>query len=186
MPRIAAPMLIGVCLAGDGPPDGEAVLLRHCKITYERTTTIAAFVLVQAGGRVQDCYVRPGDRVKAGRVLARLHDRDAVIELERLRVVSQSDIDVRLGESKLAVAQARLRRAEALHAQRLVSLEDLQVIRLDAQAAGLEAEQARRRRHVDQLLTRRMQVEVRSRELVASSCSRTSASRASATSRCCG
>ncbi len=166
MPWIVTPLLLGLTFAGDKPATGEIVLLKHCEVAYERTTTLGAFVILQAGGRVQDCYVQPGDRVNKGQVLARLHDRDAVVELERLRNVSESDIDVRLGEAKHAVALAKLKRAESLLAKALVSVEEVQLDRLDVKTAALEIEQARRRRCSDALSTRRMEAEVRSREIV--------------------
>ncbi|MDB5351966.1 MAG: czcB 4 [Planctomycetota bacterium] len=167
MPWIAARLLIGLSIGGDEPPFAEVVLLRHCETTYDRTTTLGAFVLVQAGGRIQDCYVRPGDRVRAAQVLARLHDRDAVVELERLQAVAESDIDVRLGEAKLAVAQAKLKRSESLQQRNLLSPAELQLAHLEVKSVVLEIELARRMRRNAELARRKMEAEVRSREIAA-------------------
>jgi multidrug efflux pump subunit AcrA (membrane-fusion protein) len=141
---LAFPLLTSLTLAGDGPPPSRVVVLKNCEVEYDRVTTIGAFVLVQAGGRVQDMYVRPGDRVKAGQVLGRLHDRDAVVELQRYKHEAEDDVDIRLGEAKLA----------------------LQYHQLETQAAELEIEAGKHRRRSAELIARRMEAEVRSREFV--------------------
>lgn len=151
---------------GTAPPARKIVTLKGCEIGYERTTTLGAFVLVEAGGRVQDCYVRPGDRVKAGQVLGRLHDRNAVVELARLRVEYESDIDVRLGTARVALAKAKVLRSENLYQQHLISREDLDLHRLELKTYELETEQALQRRQTAGLLVKRMEAEVASREFV--------------------
>jgi RND family efflux transporter MFP subunit len=163
---LALPLLTSLTLAGDQPSPGKVVVLKNCEVEYDRVTTIGAFVLVQAGGRVQDMYVRPGDRVKAGQVLGRLHDRDAVVELERYRFEAQDDVDIRLGEAKLALATAKLKRSESLLARNSQSVEALQYHQLDTRAAELEIVAGQHRRKSAELIARRMEAEVRSREFV--------------------
>jgi len=164
---VACHLLTGVALAGgDPPPQTKIVTLKSCEISYDRVTTIGAFVLVQAGGRVQDCYVRPGDRVKAGQVLGRLHDRDAIIELKRLRQDAANDVDLRLGQAKLELASAKLKRCESLYQRSLLSSQDFEVVQLEAKSARLEIDQAAHRLRQSNLLAERMDAEVRSREFI--------------------
>jgi RND family efflux transporter MFP subunit len=163
---LAFPLLTSLTLAGDGPSPSRVVVLKNCEVEYDRVTTIGAFVLVQAGGRVQDMYVRPGDRVKAGQILGRLHDRDAVVELQRYKHEAEDDVDIRLGTAKLAVAKAKLKRSESLLARNTQSIEALQYHQLETQAAELEIEAGKHRRRSAELIARRMEAEVRSREFV--------------------
>ena len=71
-------------------------------------------------GLIQECLVRPGDRVKAGQVLGRLFNKDVLAEIEvRATALESSEIAIHQREATLEVARAKLRRAEALFSRGL-------------------------------------------------------------------
>src|SRR4051794_17987790 len=82
--------IIGLLLAGPAAAPAEAakpaapeptpgiIAIRHCTIEYEHSSSVGTSLL----GILQDCLVRPGDRVKAGQVLGRLQDQEAQAELD--------------------------------------------------------------------------------------------------------
>ena len=51
------------------------ILLQKCSIAYDRATPVGSNYNV---GLIQECLVRPGDRVKAGQVLGRLFNKDVL------------------------------------------------------------------------------------------------------------
>jgi len=77
---LIAPALIGVrAVAGDGAPSPPVViLLQKCTIEYSRSTLVGS----NQAGLLQECLVRPGERVKGGQVLGRLFNKDVLAELE--------------------------------------------------------------------------------------------------------
>jgi RND family efflux transporter MFP subunit len=152
---------------GDEPPKVERIVVEHCSTVYDRTTTLGAFVLTQSGARVEELRVRPGERVKAGQVLGRLHDADALADLRRLTIESESDIELRLAESRHTVAASRLQRALRLESRGLTSQEELDLLRLEVRNQELQVEQARLHHESAELARRRMEVEVQSRLIVA-------------------
>lgn len=144
----------------------DVIELRHCAIEYERDSTLGAFVLIQAGGRIQESYVRPGDRVKAGQVIGRIHDKDAKAEVEFRRAQAESDIEVRVCEAKYALSLTKLKRAEVLYQRGVITPEELQLQQVEAKAAELDVEQARRNRTMAEYQRRRAEAELHTREFV--------------------
>lgn len=152
--------------AGAGPPAGEMIVLEKCLIEHERSTTLGAFVLIQAGGRIQDSYVRLGSRVKAGQVLGRLHDRDARAEWERLTHEIEDNTEIPLCEARLAQTLAKVNRSRKLHERKMYSNENLEIEELDARTAALDLAQAKHHRRQNELTRARVEAEIKSREFV--------------------
>ena len=110
---LLAPILLGAAAIADETTSPSAViLLQKCSIEYDRATPVGANSNV---GLIQECLVRPGDRVKAGQVLGRLFNKDVLAEMEvRATALESSEIAIHQREATLEVARAKLRRAEAL------------------------------------------------------------------------
>lgn len=87
-----------------------------------------------AEGRITRVHVLPGDMVRRGQVLVRIHSHemmDARAKLAQARILRQQ------AEADLALATSQADRAERLHAARALALADLErarTMRLDAQA----------------------------------------------------
>src|SRR5208337_4390857 len=119
----------------------DVVLLQKCSIEYDRATPVGANYNV---GLIQECLVRPGDRVKAGQVLGRLFNKDVLAEIEvRATALESSEIAIHQREATLEVARAKLRRAEALFSRRIaLSAQDFQIQQLEVKNAELELKAA--------------------------------------------
>jgi RND family efflux transporter MFP subunit len=101
-----------------------------------RQSTVAA----QVPGNVLQLLVKPGDRVAAGQVIARIDDRDAQAALAR------SDAAVAQVEAELRNARSQLDRSRDLRAQQFVSQAALDAAETQFKAAeaGLRQVQAAR------------------------------------------
>jgi RND family efflux transporter MFP subunit len=95
---------------------------------------------------LQECNVRPGDRVKAGQVLGRLQDGEVRAEAALREAEASSDVDVRLAESRSALASAKLQRTASLLRRNASSQEEYLQHKQEAATAALEIELARHRR----------------------------------------
>ena len=129
--------------SAQGPPvkkgADDLVVLRRCEVEYERSTSIGA----PLGSVVQDCLVKPGDRVKAGQALGRVFDRDAQAELDLKRAAADSDVEIRLAEEKRRHAEATLQRADDLSKRGVVSAEEIDGHRSAAKTTAIDLENAR-------------------------------------------
>ncbi len=85
------------------------------------------------GGRLKAVYVRGGDQVKAGQVLAELHTEDAAFQAEQARI--------RFEKAKLALADAQYR-AQFSRSQQVEN--DLKSRTLELESARLEHEKWQR------------------------------------------
>ena len=123
------------------PSPSAVILLQKCSIEYDRATPVGANSNV---GLIQECLVRPGDRVKAGQVLGRLFNKDVLAEMEvRATALESSEIAIHQREATLEVARAKLRRAEALFSRRIaLSAQDFQIQQLEVKNAELELKAA--------------------------------------------
>lgn len=101
-----------------------------------RQSTVAA----QVPGNVLQLLVKPGDRIAAGQVIARIDDRDAQAALAR------SDAAVAQVEAELRNARSQLDRSRDLRAQQFVSQAALDAAETQFKAAeaGLRQVQAAR------------------------------------------
>jgi HlyD family secretion protein len=147
------------------PPRGGAVplVLSHCTTDYARSTLLGAVL----PGVLQDCLVRPGDRVKAGQVLGRIQDREARAEMELRRAQAESDVDIRLKEAKHERTQIRLKASESLHKRNMMSYDMYTLDRLDETIARLDVENAKLNRRLAQLQLEQSKATVGVREIVA-------------------
>ena len=104
---LIAPALIGVrAIAGQGAPaPPEVISLQKCTIEYSRSTLVGS----NQTGLIQECLVRPGDRVKGGQVLGRFFNQDALAELESRTVALEgSETAIHQGEATLEVERTKL------------------------------------------------------------------------------
>jgi multidrug efflux pump subunit AcrA (membrane-fusion protein) len=99
----------------------------------------------------QDCYVRLGDKVKAGQVLGRMRDWDIQADIQRLEAAASSDVEIRLNEAKYAQGLVKLKAAEGLRKRNAISALEHEISRLDAETARLWVEDAKFRRRMAQL-----------------------------------
>jgi hypothetical protein len=110
------------------PPGNEnrrdVVVLRHCDLDYEQSTLVSGHSGTGMALPLQDSLVRLGDHVNAGQVIGRIFDRDLQVQVALRRAESESDIDVRLAESKRNESALKLKRIEKLrrNAQPYVSV----------------------------------------------------------------
>jgi RND family efflux transporter MFP subunit len=160
---IVALAVPALCRAADPATEvGGPIVLSRCTVEFERTTMLGA----AQSGLVHEVLVRPGDQVKAGQVLGRLFDVELRAELDLRRAEAASDTDVRLGEARLAQALSKLKASEALGKRNLISAEELNLHKLDAQTAEIEIEAARHRRRIAALASRQVEAMIVSREFV--------------------
>src|SRR5271157_4544723 len=139
---LLASILVGAASIADEPEhQSDVVLLQKCSIEYDRATPVGSNSNV---GLIQECLVRPGDRVKAGQVLGRLFNKDVLAEIEvRATALESSEIAIHQREANLEVASAKLRRAEALFSRRVaLSAQDFQIQQLEVKNADLELKAA--------------------------------------------
>src|SRR5271157_1251211 len=166
---LIAPALIGVrALAGDGVPSPtEVILLQRCTIEYERSTRVGANPNTTMGF-LQDCLVRQGERVKAGQVLGRLFNKDALANLQALTVAIEiSETNIHQMEATLAVERAKLKRDEKLFSQnRAVSVEALQIQQLAVRTAELNLQAAIQNRRMAESQMNQGKALVDSRDVV--------------------
>jgi RND family efflux transporter MFP subunit len=139
-----------------------AIVIRHCTLEYEHASSVAAPHL----GVLQECLVRPGDRVKAGQVLGRIQDQDVRAELELRSAEAKSDVSVRLSQARYDHEVAKLKASTALRTRNFTSEEQYQVYKLAADSAALDLEEARHRYGLAQIQKRQADVAVRLREIV--------------------
>jgi len=159
---LTASALIGVrAVAGDGAPSPpEVIPLQKCTIEYSRSTLVGS----NQAGLLQECLVRPGERVKGGQVLGRLFNKDVLAELEsRTVALENSQTTIHQGEATLEVESTRLRRAGALYNRNALSPQDYQLQQLAMKTAelGLQAAIQSRRMAEAQLHTAKAMVAAR-------------------------
>ncbi len=139
--RLLASVILGATAIADEATSPTAIiLLQKCSIEYDRATPVGSNSNV---GLIQECLVRPGDRVKAGQVLGRLFNKDVLAEMElRATALESSEITIHQHEATLEVARAKLRRAEALISRNALSTQDFQIQQLEVKNADLELKAA--------------------------------------------
>ena len=162
---LIAPALIGVrAIAGQGAPaPPEVISLQKCTIEYSRSTLVGS----NQTGLIQECLVRPGDRVKGGQVLGRFFNQDALAELESRTVALEgSETAIHQGEATLEVERTKLRRVEALYNRKAVSIQDLELQQLAVKTAELGLQAAIRGRRMAEAQLHAAKAMVAAREIV--------------------
>ena len=149
--------------AADPPPAPRGtIVLRRCVLEFERSTLLGSATT----GAIQEVLVKPGQAVKAGQVLGRLFDADLRAEVMQRTCEAENNIEIRLGEPKLAQARHRRKASDLLSKRNMISAEELEMHRLEAQSAELEVEAARHRRHLAELARDQVEAMLQCREFV--------------------
>src|SRR5512135_1764571 len=162
---LIAPALIGVrAIAGEGAPaPPEVIPLQKCTIEYLRSTLVGS----NQTGLIQECLVRPGDRVKGGQVLGRLFNQDVLAELESRAVALESSATtLHQGEATLEMERAKLRRDEALYNRNALSIQDLQLQQLAVKTVKLGLQAAIQSRRMAEAQLHMAKAMVAAREIV--------------------
>src|SRR5512135_1036154 len=162
---LIAPALIGVrAIAGEGAPaPPEIIPLQKCPIEYSRSTLVGS----NQTGLIQECLVRPGDRVKGGQVLGRLFNQDVLAELESRTVALEgSETAIHQGEATLEVERTKLRRAGVLYNRKAMSIQDLELQQLAVKTAELGLQAAIRDRRMAEAQLHAAKAMVAAREIV--------------------
>ena len=162
---LIAPALIGVrAIAGAGAPaPPEIIPLRKCTIEYSRSTLVGS----NQTGLIQECLVRPGERVKGGQVLGRLFNKDVLAELEsRTVALESSETAIHQREATLEVERTKLRRAGALYNRKALSIQDLQLQELAVKTAELGLQAAIQSRRMAEAQLHAAKAMVAAREIV--------------------
>jgi RND family efflux transporter MFP subunit len=151
--------------AGDGAPGPPDVIpLRMCTIDYERSTQVGSN---PNSGLIQECLVKTGDRVKAGQVLARLFNQDALAELACRKVaLESSQTSIRQREAARRLATAKLARADALFKRNVLSMQDLEIEQLEMKNAELDLLAATLARRMAESQVLQAQVLVAARDII--------------------
>lgn len=148
----------------DSPDATPTVIpLRGCMIEFDRSALLGA----TNPGVLQDCLVRPGDRVRAKQVLGRLADGDVRAELALKKAEAESDIEIRLSRAKHAQAIGKLKRSGELSKMKYLSPEELSLHRLEADTAALGIEEAEYHRRQAEVQRRQVEAALHAREFVA-------------------
>lgn len=143
------------------PRTGDVVFAR-CKFEYKHKTALSA----STSGVLQDCLVRAGDRVAAGQVLGHLQNSDVTTAMEVKAARSRSEIAIRLSEAKYAFLLGRLKSSEKLFTRGLLSADDYNSHKLEAESARIAIEADKFEKEMAGLEFRQAQAMVKSRELV--------------------
>jgi RND family efflux transporter MFP subunit len=162
---LTASALIGVrAIAGDGAPSPpEVIPLQKCTIEYLRSTLVGS----NQAGLLQECLVRPGDRVKDGQVLGRLFNKDVLAELEvRSVALENSETAIHQGEATLEVERTRLKRAGTLYNRNALSTQDFQLQQLAMKTAELGLQAAIQSRRMAEAQLHMAKAMVAEREIV--------------------
>src|SRR5271157_3021068 len=161
--KLIAPVILGAAAIADETISPSAViLLQKCSINYDRATPVSSNNV----GLIQECLVRPGDRVKAGQVLGRLFNKDVLAEMEvRATTLESSEIAIHQREAALEVSRAKLRRAEALISRNALSAQDFQIQQLEVKNADLELKAAIQGRRIAESQLQQSKALVAAREI---------------------
>src|SRR5512135_758858 len=163
---LAASALVGMqAIAEEGAPaPPEVIPLQKCTIEYSRSTPVGSNQM----GLIQECLVRPGDRVKGGQVLGRLFNKDVLAELESRTVAIESrETAVHQREAAFEVERTKLRRAGILYNRNVaVSMQELQLQQLAVKTAELELQAAIQSRRMAEAQLYAAKAMVAAREIV--------------------
>ena len=169
---IAFLTLAGLALGGDETgssqtgssrtsPRAAGILLKGCTLEYKKTSLLGA----NQPGVLEECYVAPGDKVKAGQVLGHLRDEEFRAELAARAAQAASDIAIRVAEARHKLAQSQLERTQKLINRNFASIEELNIQIQDEVVQRLSIEEARQNKRMAELQRKQMEATIRSREI---------------------
>lgn len=130
---------LGTALAAPPPPPPPAPKPMGCLIEPDRVADVGSQVV----GLVERLHVERGVRVAAGQPLVSLR---ADVERANARVAqtrSRVDADIRAAQASLDLAEQKVRRAEALMAEKFVSEQAVEQARGEAEVARQKLNQVR-------------------------------------------
>lgn len=112
-----------------------------------------AEVPAEEAGRLVEVVASEGRRVKAGAPLARIDDRDAVLEVSRAAITLEhaqeqaaNDVKLRLAQQSLKLADLELKKAEEANREldRVYSPSQIEKLKIEVEKARLEIELAQK------------------------------------------
>ena len=167
-------MLAGLSLASLGMVvAAEAVqgpVLERCLVSLVDEAKLSA----GEAGLLVEVVVKPGDRVTAGQVIARINDDQpqmaklrAKAEYDQAVAKAKSDVDVRYAQKAQAVSQKAYEKAEQSHKAVQGSVTDVERdrLRLEWEKSGLQIEQAQLERQLADLAAKVKEAEVETAEI---------------------
>lgn len=155
-------LVLAAQVDGAAAPRAEDVVFARCKIEYKHKTALSA----STSGILQDCLVQAGDRVTAGQVLGHLQNSDVTAAMDVKAARSKSEIAIQLSEAKYAFLLGRLKSSEKLFTRGLLSADDYNSHKLEAESARIAIEADKFEKGMAELEFRQAQALVKSRELV--------------------
>ncbi len=164
---IAFLTLAGLVLGGNETgssqnlPQATSILLKGCTLEYKKTSPLG----VNQMGVLEECYVAPGDKVKAGQVLGHLRDEEFRAELAARAAQAASDIAIRVAEARHKLAQSQLERTQKLINRNFASIEELNIQIQEEEVQRLSIEEARQNKRLAELQRKQTEATIRSREI---------------------
>jgi macrolide-specific efflux system membrane fusion protein len=140
-------ILVALLALGAGPLLAEEILVDSVVLNLIAEAKVPA----DEAGAMVELAVQPGARVQRGDLLARIDDRDVLLELERAKIALEhaqeqaaSDVKLRIAQKTLELTKAELKRAEDANRELkdVVSMTQMQKLKIDVERAELEVEQA--------------------------------------------
>lgn len=162
-----------VVVAAGGALAAEAAkgpVLERCLVSLVDEAKLSA----GEAGLLVEVAVKPGDRVTAGQVIARINDDQpqmaklrAKAEYDQAVAKAGSDVDVRYSQKAQAVSQKAYEKAEQSHKAVQGSVTDVERdrLRLEWEKSGLQIEQAQLERQLADLAAKVKEAEVEAAEI---------------------
>ncbi|MFM7205618.1 MAG: efflux RND transporter periplasmic adaptor subunit [Planctomycetaceae bacterium] len=158
---------VAAAVAADPAP---VPVLERCLVSLIDEAKLSA----GEAGLLVEMAVKPGDRVTAGQVIARINDDQpqmaklrATAEYDQAVAKAKSDVDVRYSQKAEAVAQTAFEKAEQSHRSVPGSVTDVERnrLRLEWEKAGLQIEQAQLERELSALAAKVKEAEVETADI---------------------
>jgi multidrug resistance efflux pump len=130
------------CTAGQTPPSDESVIVSGCRLTYVDAVTLSS----ERAGVLAE-IAEPGAALAAGQDVARLRDGVLKASLAIAEREASNDVDVRFAAKAAELAELKYERALQANRTHVGTVSDLELreLRLAADRAALQFEQAEHR-----------------------------------------
>ena len=147
--RLLWPMLLAFTACLMGVDRGFAVDIEIESVVVNLIAE--AEVPAEEAGVLAEVVAREGQRVQAGELLARINDRDALLQVAKARIVldqandqAANDVKLRRAQQTLKLAKLELAKSEEANKQleKVVSATQIEKLKIDVDNALLEIEQA--------------------------------------------